>query len=68
MPIGKEAKMESVDLDRLVKDVRTFVGGLVVVAKEGGREETVERLEQERRGVTVVEGWEELVKVLRLES
>lgn len=60
--------MESVDLDRLVKDVRTFVGGLVVVAKEGGREETVERLEQERRGVTVVEGWEELVKVLRLES
>lgn len=66
--MGKEAKMESVDLDRLVKDVRTFVGGLVVVAKEGGREETVERLEQERRGVTVVEGWEELVKVLRLES
>ena len=60
--------MESVDLDRLVKDVRTFVGGLVVVAKEGGREETVERLEQERRGVTVVEGWEELGKELRLES
>lgn len=68
LPIGNEARLEGVDLDRLVKDVRTFVGGMIVVTKEGGKQETVERLEQESRGVTVVEGWEALVKVLRLES
>jgi hypothetical protein len=47
-----------IGVERLVRETRTFVRGVLVVNGEGKEE-----LGKEAKGVSVVEGWEELARV-----
>ena len=62
---ANEGSFESVKkLDRLVREVRTFVSGLAIVSGTEETKEVLAALGTEARGTKVVAGWNELAGVL----
>ena len=55
---------EEIGIERLVKDVTSFVQGIVLVGSEGGEVEELKLELGESRTLKIVVGWEGLIDVL----